>query len=240
MRRLPLVVLALLAASAAPTASASPTALRFDLPEGTLPGNAIVPVNITLVVDDFMCHDAQSFVVFLESRATEGVKATWTRSNLTFTTQAHAYFAEPYRETQTVDLTVRALAAGEVELTARMDSMPSGPCFAPDGFQAATTTVLVRVDAAAPAPTPTPPAPEANATTGNQTAPANGTGKTPPAAAPTTRTPSGAPCGPDADCGPIGGFEAQESTGNDTPGLGTMGALAAVALGAFAFRRRNK
>lgn len=238
MRRTILTALAILAAvSAAPTAAASSTALRIDFPSGTFPGDATVPVNVTIYVNDFMCHAPRDFVVFLSANTTEGVKATFAKTNLTFTTPARAYFGEPFSETQSVNLTVRALQSGQAELTAWMEPGEAGACFAPDGFQPSRTTVLVQVDAAASPPTTPPPA--ANETATNETATNQTDTNTTPSRA--TPTASGGPavCPPNEVCGPIGDYAAPQESANDTPGLGMIGALAAVALGAFLLKRRK-
>lgn len=239
---LTLTLALLMLASAAPTALASPSALRIDLPQATLGHDATVPVNVTLVIQDFMCSEPRTFTVLLASNATEGVKAAFASSSLTFTTDAHAYFAEEYRQTQTVNLTVRALQAGEVELTALFAPHERGPCLAPDGFIGSSATVLVAVEGP-PASAPSDPAAGEPATNG--TPPADPTPATPPTPRPTAApaAPAGErpmTCAPDGGCGFISDYKPpQESANNDTPGLGLAGALAALAIVAFASRRKK-
>lgn len=234
-------IVAALLASAAPTAIASPSALRIDLPSATLGADSIVAVNVTLVIQDFMCSEPRDFTVVLSSNATEGVKATFALTSLTFTTPAHAYFAEEYRQTQTVNLTVRALNAGQVELTALFPEHTRDSCLAPDGFQSSSTTVLVAVDgpAGAPSTPPAEPAPEetappVNATT-NETTPA-----TPVPSTPRSGSPGPSTCSPDGGCGLIGDYDAPaESSDNDTPGLGVVGAVAVLGVAAILWRRKK-
>lgn len=233
-RSLPIVV-ALLLVGVVPTALASPTSLQIVHPEGALPGDAMVPINVTLTIHDFMCHEPRGFTVYLSANATEGVKATFANTNLTFATEARAYFAEPFTQTQTVGLTIRALQPGNIEMTARLDAAEAGPCFAPDGFQAAATTVMARVDPAAPAP-PAPPPEESASPPANETSSPSPTPTAPPSPARST----GPVCSPDGNCGAIGEYAPpEESAENGTPGLGLVGALVAITIGAAVLRRKK-
>ena len=177
MRTSLLVTLGILLASTTPTALASPSALRFDMPDGRLGPDVVVPVNVTLMITDFMCHEPREFFVNLSAISSEGVKATFAKTNLTYTTPAHTYFAEPYRQTQTVNLTVRALVAGQIEITAVFLEHEAGPCLAPDGFQSSSVTVAANVDGPAAPPATQPPASEPAA---NETSPTPAS-PTPPA-----------------------------------------------------------
>lgn len=244
MRSTSLLLALVLAASAAPTALGSASSLVLEMREGALVADSTVPVNVTLTIHDFMCSEPRAFTVLLYANATEGVKATFARTSLLFTTDARTYFAESFQQTQTVNLTVRALQAGDVELTAHFPEADRGPCLAPDGFQPSMAMVRVRVDAptaAPPAATPPPPSTDNATTTENVT---NATSPTPP---PTPTAPrergSGAPttCAPDTQCGFIGEFDTPaESQENDTPSVGLVGVAAAFAVAAFVSTRRKR
>ncbi|HET6403233.1 MAG TPA: hypothetical protein VFH78_01195 [Candidatus Thermoplasmatota archaeon] len=230
MRPSLMLALAILVATAAtPTALAAPSQVVLALPDGELAHDAVVPVNVTLTIQDFMCHEPRTFSVTLFANSTAGVKGTFARTALTFTTDARSYFAEDYTQTQTVNLTVRALQAGEVELTAHFPEHEVGPCLVPDGFAPSTSTVVARVKA---------PPSAGNATDANET---NATPTPTPRVSP---TPNGGArptvCAPDTTCGYIGEFDEQESAGgNDTPGAGLVGAALALTVAAFVARRRK-
>lgn len=236
MRTSLFVTLALLMlASTTPTALASPSALRFDVPEGRFGPDVVVPVNVTLTITDFMCHEPRDFFVNLSATSTEGVKATFAKTNLTYSTPAHTYFAEPYRQTQTVNLTVRAINAGQVELTAIFLEHERGPCLAPDGFQSSAVTMAVEVEGPAAPPAPPTSEPSANETPPTPASPA----PTAQPAAPTGDRPM--TCAPDGGCGYISDYEAPAESAeyNGVPGLGLVGAVAALSLTAIALRRRK-
>lgn len=230
------MTLAILLASTTPTALASPSALRFDVPEGRFGPDVTVPVNVTLIITEFMCHEPREFFVNLTANSTDGVKATFAKTNLTYSTPAHMYFAEPYRQTQTVNLTVRALNAGQVELTAVFLEHERGPCLAPEGFQSSSVTMAVDVEGPAPPPaTPSPAEP-----------PTNQTQPTPASPAPTAQPPASTgerpmTCAPDGGCGYISDYEApaESAEDNGVPGLGLIGAVAAITLTAIVLRRRK-
>ena len=235
MRTSLFVTLALLLASTTPTALASPSALRFDMPDGRLGPDVVVPVNVTLMITDFMCHEPREFFVNLSSISSEGVKATFAKTNLTYTTTAHTYFAEPYRQTQTVNLTVRALVPGQIEITAVFLEHEAGPCLAPDGFQSSSVTVAANVDGPAAEAPPPASEPAANETTPTPASPP----PTTQPAAPTGDRPM--TCAPDGGCGFISEYDppAESAEDNGVPALGLIGAVAALSLTAIVLRRRK-
>lgn len=222
-----LLVLAFIA-GATPVASAAPSSLTLQLQEGPLAANADVPVNVTLTMDDFMCHEPHALSVALTTTTSDGVKATFERSNLTFEIPARSYFVDSYSEVQAVNLTVRALQAGQVELVATFAPVGEGPCFVPGSFEPSTVIVNVTVTAPTetlPPPTQTTPPPAANETDR----------AVPPT--PVERTPTA--CGPDATCAPVGEYAApEESVDRDAPGAGWLAIVAVVGLAAIAWRRR--
>lgn len=223
MRLSPILAAALLALAALPTAHAARPQLALAAPEGATQASAIVPVDVRLAVGEFTCHEPRAFTVSLFANATEGVKATWARSEVTFPVPAQTYFSETYHANETVNLTVRALQAGEVELTA-VFSADVGPCFVPGGFESAATTLVLRVD-------PPSDAPAEDATVGPDP-PAK------PAAPRTAASASAAPsCGPDGGCGAIGDYVPPAQSSRDAPGLGLLAAAAALACASLARRR---
>ncbi|HUR68015.1 MAG TPA: hypothetical protein VM370_02130 [Candidatus Thermoplasmatota archaeon] len=229
MRAIPLAAALALAALSAPTAAAAPASLSLELPEGPIDADVTVPVVVRLTASDFMCHEDRAFVVTLATATTDGVKALFESSTVTFPVQARSYYINGYEGEATVNLSVRAIQDGNVELSAHFEA-DVGPCYVPGGFDPASVVVARAVVAHPATPdtsSPTPPSPSP----GPQETPPSAT----PAATPTpASTTGGNVCGPRGDCGAIGEFQApaESSAGeqeNDTPGVG----VAALVLSSF-------
>lgn len=225
---LPVLVVVLVSTMAIPTALASPSELSLDLDEGPLAGNATIPVVVRLVVDDFICHEPREFVVHLLSNSTEGVKALFETSELVFQVPARAYYVETYVAEATVNLSVRAIANGQIDLGATFEA-GVGPCFAPGGFGPTAVSISRAVLAAPGEPEP------------NEPEPTDPTPATP--ATPTPATPKRPPrqdqgCAPDTQCGVIGEFQPPPADIKETPGAAIALALPAIALLALARRKR--
>lgn len=235
MRLSHLLVLAILAAAcASPTALAARTSLTLTAPEGAVQAEAVVPVEVALVISDFMCHEPRTLTIQLSAAASAGVKATWSRTNVTLDVPAKAYYAESYRASATVNLTVRALQPGEAELTAAFLEEDVGPCFVPGGFNPASTTLVLRVDGPAAAP----PAASANESAESE-ADANETDTA--RVTPTTPRGTGPSCGPEGNCGAIGEYTPPaESRENDTPGVGYLLGMGVLALAALVGGKRRR
>lgn len=233
MRTSLLAALALLcAASVAPTAAASGTSLSFDAP-ASMPANSTVPVTVTVTLSQFLCHEPHSVTVSLSVANSAGVRAAFQHTTLTFPVPARSYFGESYQESQTVNLTVRAISAGSVELNGTLTA-DVGPCFVPGGFEPASALATLSVEA---------PAAPRVAPVGNETA-TNDTNATAPAANSTKaqpRTSDGKPaCPPEGGCGLIGEYDAPaESSNKDTPGVTPLLAMGVLALAAVVARRRR-
>jgi uncharacterized protein (TIGR03382 family) len=241
MRLLPLVALALVVASAAPTALAARSNVALDAPDGPVGASAVLPVEVSLTLSDFMCHEPRQVAVALYANSTDGVKATWARTSVVFDVPAQAYFAESYTASQTVNLTVRAVKAGEAELTAVFQGAEVGPCFVPDGFDASATTLALDVSGPASAPSMssnlTAPG---NATAGNETGAGNATNATMETPKPASPRATGPSCGPEGNCGAIGDYQPPaESAERDAPGAGFLLGAAVLAVAALVARRRR-
>lgn len=230
------MVAALLLATLAPTAAAAPSSLAFDAPAST-PANSTVPVTVTLSLSGFLCHEPHAVTVQLATTSTEGVKGTFQRTTLTFDIPAESFFGTGYSRSQVVNLTVRAIASGSIDMTATL-AADVGPCFVPGGFDPATATATLAVEGPASLATPT------NSTNG--TATGNETNATNTSATPKPATPkatgNGKPsCGPDGGCGPIGEYDApQESADNGVPGVTPLVAIGVLAASALVARRLRR
>ena len=245
MRLSLLLAAAVLVASAAPTAQAARAQIVLVTQEGAVQADAIVPVEVTLVLSGFMCPEEHAFTVMLSADATAGVTAAWEQPSLRFTVPADTYFTDDFRQTLVANLTVTATGDGEAELTADLIPEP-GPCFAPNGFDPASTSIVVRVDAPAGA---TPPAanetaPEANLTpvetNETDTNTTNASTETPPEPTPTVGEDGEIVCPPEGSCGLIGEFEGgEEESSSAVPGTALPLAAAVLAIAALAARRRK-
>lgn len=220
---------------AVPTAAAVPAELSQELPEGPIDGNSTVPVTVRLRIGEFMCHDPTTLQVQLSTVSSDGIKALFESSAASFPVEARSYFSGPYEGVAVVNLTVRALNAGQVDLTATFAPADSGPCFVPGGFEPVTITVtravvLSSFSSGAPPPPPQgePPA------SGEPAEPAEPAGN----GAPEPARPTG--CAPDKTCGAIGEYNAPaESSEQGTPGLAIPMLIAAIIGVALVARRRS-
>lgn len=221
-----LCVLAIAGALTLPTAVASPARVDLLVADGPVVGNATVPVTVRLTIGDFSCHGQREFAVRLYANATEGVKALFATSQATLHVEPHMYYVETYREETTVDLTVRSLREGQVEITAAFEA-DAGPCSAPGGFEPAFATLALAVvpGDGSLSPEETESAPEAPPTVPATPTPAAGQER------PTTT------CAPGTPCGFIGEYEAPAESRSETPAPAVALLLAVAILVALTRRK---
>lgn len=248
MRTSLLLALAIVLASAAPTALAARADLVLTAPEEAVKAEGIVPVDVSLTVSDFMCDEPHALTVELAANATAGVQAALSVPNVTFEVPAEAYFVESYQASATVQVSVTATQAGTVEIVATFAGGDGEPCFVPGGFEPATATAAIRVDAADTTPvtmgneTATGnETPSANATDTNATGETNATNTTGNTSLPNGSRDTGPSCSPEGNCGAIGEYAPpQESQGGaDTPGVGFLLGAAVLGIAALVWRRRK-
>lgn len=242
------LVLAILLASAAPTALAARAELVLTAPEEAVRAEGVVPLDVAITLSDFMCDEPRNVVVELAANATAGVQASLSVPNVTFEIPAEAYFVQSYQASATVQVAITAAQAGSVEITASFAGDDGEPCFVPGGFAPATAAASIRVDAADTTPVTmgnetdtgneTPPT---NATDANETAETNATNTTGNTSVPNGSRRDGPSCGPDGNCGAIGEYAPpQESQGSvDAPGVGFLLGAAVLAVAALVWRRRK-
>lgn len=248
MRPVLLLVLAILLASAAPTALAARAELVLTAPDDAVRAEDVVPVDVAITLSDFMCDEPRAVVVALAANATAGVQASLSVPNVTFEIPAEAYFVRGYQANATVQVAITATQAGTVELAATFAGDDGEPCFAPGGFEPATASATLRVDAADTTPVTMGnetaadnETPVANATETNETAETNATNATDDTTLPNGSRRTGPSCSPDGNCGAIGEYAPpQESQGGvDAPGVGFLLGAAVLAVAALVWRRRK-
>lgn len=237
-------LLALLALLALPTAAAaSPASLELAGPMQPVAldaaGGTVVPVGVTLAMDHFSCANETEFLVAL-TVAGSGVDATLENQTAAFRVPAQSFLIEGYRQTTTVNLTLRGhegTADGFAELTASFTSDGAG-CVAPGGFSTAFANLTIRTQMPAPSFTGNvttggnETGAGGNATVGNETN-TTGPGASGNATTPRNQTGSGS-------TNYIGGYQPPEESAaeNGVPGPGVALALGAVAA-ALLLRRKT-